>query len=156
MVVITIIAILAGVIISSVNSARNKGKDAKLKEEMAQLVNLAAINNSDYGDYCNLQPNTWISSSNTCATAFTTGEHASRAQEICNQIIENSADDPVYIPGIYPVGGLRLYSGTTTGCSNSFSFMTYLNKGKWYCVGSSGRSGEYASTPGNPGCFDNP
>ncbi len=159
MMVIAIIGILAAIITTSLNSARSKGKDTKIREEMRQLANLAVLNNDDYGSYCNLQPSTWVALNGTCSATFATGAHAAKAQEICTQIVQNSADDPFYVPGSYSSGSLRLYSGSYSGgssCNTSFSFMTFLNNGKWYCIGSSGRKGEYATFTGNPGCYDNP
>lgn len=53
LVVIAIIGILAGVVIASLNSARNKGRDAAIKNQMAQIHRQAAIFYSTYGSYTN-------------------------------------------------------------------------------------------------------
>lgn len=154
LVVMAIISLLSSIIITTVSSGRNKAKDGKLRQEMSQFENLAALNYADYGSYCQIQY-AWIPYNGSCATAFpNTYNYGAEAQKLCNDIIQNSADDPV----LYPVYGnqLKLYNNTTTGCATSYSFMTYLNSGKWYCMGSSGRKGEYTSYSGNPGCYDNP
>jgi hypothetical protein len=52
-----------------------------------------------------------------------------------------------------------MFLGTSSSaCSNNYSIMVYLNNGNWYCVGSSGRKGEYATFNNgvSAGCFQNP
>lgn len=156
LVVIAIISLLASVIIVSLSSAKLKAKDARIKQEMDQLRTFANLNFAEYGDYCYLQSASWISNNSSCSTGFASGAYATSVQTLCNDIIQSATDDPGYIPGSYPVGALRLYANNTVGCATSYSFMTYLNKGRWYCIGSSGRSGEYTLFDGNPGCHNNP
>ncbi len=153
--VISIIGVLSSIILSSLNAARNKAKDAKIKEDFAQLINLMALNYSDYGSYCQMQY-AWVSLNGSCSNAFPSSyNYGTKAQALCNDIIQNAADDPAY-SGSYAPGALRLYNSNSVDCNTSYSLMTFLNNGKWYCVGSSGSKGEYSIFSGNPGCYNNP
>lgn len=51
LVVIAIIALLSSLAIVSVSGARNKANDAKIKSDLAQIRNQAAVDFSDSGDY---------------------------------------------------------------------------------------------------------
>lgn len=53
LVVIAIIGILASVVIASLNSARNKGKDVSIKSQLAQLRSQAALFYNTHGSYAN-------------------------------------------------------------------------------------------------------
>jgi type IV pilus assembly protein PilA len=149
LVVIAIIGVLSAIVLASLNSARNKGKDAAIRDQMTQLSTLAELNYNDYGSYCNLQSG-WIAQAN-CSANFS-GTYASQAQAICRVITTNS----VY----FPIAGASLYANTTTGCATAYSFMAELNNGKWLCVGSSGIKGEYTyygdPPNSNLGCYGNP
>lgn len=69
LVVIAIIGILASVVLASLNSARGKAKDAAIKEGVHQMEQLMALNYSDYGSYCHLNPGYWVTASGvTCDT----------------------------------------------------------------------------------------
>ncbi len=149
LVVIAIIGILSSVVLASLSSARNKAKDAAIKEEVNQLVTLMELNYQAYGSYCQLQYGWTTASGGTCNSIFS-GSYAGQAQAVCNTIFNNAAD----IWG--PTGVYRIYSNTTTGCATAYSFMISLNDGNWYCVGSSGAKGEYATYTSQPGCYNTP
>ncbi len=53
LVVIAIIGILSSVVITSLNSAREKSKIASIKSSLKQLYNQAAINQAEYGSFAN-------------------------------------------------------------------------------------------------------
>ncbi len=53
LVVIAIIGILSTVVITSLNSAREKSKIASIKSTLKQLYNQAAINQAEYGSFAN-------------------------------------------------------------------------------------------------------
>jgi len=152
LVVVAIIGLLSSVVLASLNSARGKAKDAAIKEGMHQMAQLMALNYSDYGSYCNLQPMVWVTASGvTCSSANFSGIYASQAKAICTNIYNNAVD---LIDGS---GGYRMliYTDPST-CSDTYSITAGLNNGKWYCSGSSGRKGEYATYYTNPGCYNDP
>lgn len=154
LVVVAIIGLLASVVLASLNTARNKAKDASIKEEAHQLVALMALNYNDYGSYCNLQFG-WTNISGACNAIFS-GIYAPQAQAICINIFNNAGENNLAAPGNY-----KIYSNVYTSCATDYSFMIFLNDGKWFCTGSSGRNGEYAAygSPGDgttPGCWNNP
>lgn len=154
LVVISIIGILSSVVLASLNSARSRAKDASIKAEVAQLATMMQLNFSDYGSYCQLQYGWTTAAGGTCSTIFS-GTYASRAQQMCTQIFNNAGENNWGAPG-----GYKIYSNTSTGCATTYSFMIFLNNGNWYCSGSSGAKGEYASygdpPNSNPGCYGNP
>ncbi len=147
LVVIAIIGILASVVIASLNTARSKGKDAAIKEEVSQFANLFELNYAEYGGYCELKSG-WSNLQGSCSAAFG-GTYASNARDICTAMYNNAGDI------FAPAGSYRLLITGNVSCTN-YSIMAALNNGKWYCLGSSGRKGEYTSYSGQPGCNDNP
>lgn len=69
LVVIAIIGILASVVLTSLNSARKKGQDGKVKSQVAQIAAAAAIyydsNNGSYGPAAsNCSPSTTVFNTN--------------------------------------------------------------------------------------------
>ncbi len=153
LVVVAIIGLLSSVVMASLNSARNKAKDAAIKEEVSQWVSLMNLNYNDYGDYCNLVPNAWMTLSGvTCDTMYEAGIYATQARAICNNIWKNAGEIGWGAPGNWKI---LVYTNPAT-CSNSYSIEVYLNDGKWFCSGSSGAKGEYTTHLTNPGCFDIP
>ena len=55
LVVIAIIGVLSSVVLASLNSARNKAKDAAIKVAVGQMANLMALEWDSNQSYCNLQ-----------------------------------------------------------------------------------------------------
>jgi prepilin-type N-terminal cleavage/methylation domain-containing protein len=151
LVVIAIIGLLSSVVLASLSTAKNKAKDAAVKQGFSQLGLLAELNASETGNYCNLQPSVWVTAGGpTCSSIGFAGNYAAKAREICANIYLNATD--LWTPaGLY-----RLYTGTSVGCTRAWSFMAPLSNGKWYCRGSSGVSGEYSDYTGQGGCWDNP
>ena len=158
LVVVAIIGLLSSVVLASLNSARNKAKDAAIKEAAFQLATVMALNYNDYGDYCNLWGGLWINVSGTCDAQFS-GTYASKAREICNNLYNNAGD------WFNPGGGFKILAYTYVNplvnpsipdCNTFYSFAIQLNNGKWFCTGSSGAKGEYADYWSSPGCYQNP
>jgi prepilin-type N-terminal cleavage/methylation domain-containing protein len=156
LVVVAIIGLLASVVLSSLNTVRNKANDASIKEEAHQLVSLLTLNYNDYGSYCNLQFG-WTTINGACNAIFS-GTYATQAAAICNNIVKLNGN---YGSG-YGGSGYSIYSNVgIASCATAYSFMIALNDGHWYCTGSSGVSAEYTSwgSPGDgttPGCYNNP
>jgi prepilin-type N-terminal cleavage/methylation domain-containing protein len=156
LVVVAIISLLSSIVMASLNSARNKAKDAAIKEAANQLATLMALNYNDYGSFCQIQPQVvWISASGyTCDTLLSSGlflgTYAQKARDICNNMYNNAAD---YIAGSTGYRMLiYLYPNT---CTTSFSWEIFLNNGNWFCIGSGGKS-ESTNYWSNPGCYGNP
>lgn len=148
LVVIAIIGVLSSIVLSSLNVSRGKAKDASIKVAVSQMTNLLELNFQEYNSYCQLQW-AWNSASGGVCVGFS-GTYATQAQAICNNIYNNAGD--IWAP----TGGYRIYNNTSVGCATAFSYMIALNNGKWYCVGSSGRKGEYPGYDNQPGCWNNP
>jgi prepilin-type N-terminal cleavage/methylation domain-containing protein len=153
LVVVAIISLLSSIVMTSLNSARGKAKDATIKSAMTQVVNIMELNFSDYGSYCQIHPSVWVNTSGyTCDVLLSSGRfsgtYAEKARDLCNIIYNNAngANDP---------NRFLIYVNPTT-CANTYSWDVLLNNGKWYCVGSSGRKGEYSSYSTYPGCYNNP
>jgi prepilin-type N-terminal cleavage/methylation domain-containing protein len=151
LVVIAIIGILSSVVMASLNTARNKGKQATLKSEALQLRNLLEFEYTDTGSYANLTKG-WIGGGSvngqtTCAARGYAGNYASQVVAICDKIwsILGASYSQMF-----------LMSGT----GSTFSVMVRYPNGTMYCVGSSGKTSDNVpyTTPGlsYPGCYSNP
>lgn len=72
LVVIAIIGILASVVLTSLNSARKKGQDGKVKSQVAQVAAAAAIyydnNNGSYGTAANCTSGMWADTASSMST----------------------------------------------------------------------------------------
>ena len=173
LVVVAIIGLLSSIVLASLNSARNKAKDAAIKEGVFQLVNLLALEYNDTGSYCNLQYG-WINSVGDTCDTYTTetkvwdGNYAPQARSICNNIYKNAADYWSDRPGAQHIFNQTFTTAGVPDCDKAYSIMVSLNNGKWYCSGSSGAKGEYdyygdipiwfhgIGGSSNPGCYGNP
>ncbi len=151
LVVIGVIGVLAGIILASLSSARNKAKDAALAISIKEMEKLLQLEYSETGSYAALQPNTWFPVSTACNSAFS-GNYAASARVICTDIIAKASN-------WYNGGNYRLWLGNATSQSTRYSIMIGLNVGgnKFLCTGSSGRS-ETTDTAGwsGVGCYGNP
>jgi len=156
LVVVAIISLLSSVVMASLTSARGKAKDAAIKEAAIQLQNLMALNYSDSGGYGNLNiPSSgfvkMINQISGCSSVGFSGNHATKAQEICEYIFNNAISNGSYRIAIIGVPLLNASSNDT-----AFSWIISLNNGNWYCVGSSGKSESATFVNNNPGCWYNP
>lgn len=120
LVVIAIIGILSSVVLASLNSARNKGKDAAAKAAMGSLRAQAAIYQDDHSQ--------WY---------MTTGTVATSTNATCNLANSLFADSQV----IQIVNNIKGNS-TAVSCnigSNSYAMQATITAGSW-CVDSSGNA----------------
>lgn len=145
LIVIAIIGILASIVLVSLSSARNKARDARLKEEVRNFSLLLHEEYADTGSYAALQK-AW----NTCGSF--TGSYATDAQTICNDILT-----------FYSSGGNNFYTGNNSSLATKFSVMTRMtsNTSNYFCIGSSGATYEGPVDPGTgswtgSGCYANP
>lgn len=150
LVVIAIIGLLSSVVLASLNTARNKAKDAAIREGVRQYSTLMALEYSETGVYTGLQPQTWVSTAAGCNALALTGNYAANAKAICVNIVANST------------GGLGMYLGNSADNVNKFAIMAYLpGKGTMYCRGSGGGSSDTEPANGSGGwaavgCYSNP
>ncbi len=157
LVVIAVIGILAAVILSQVAEARNKGKDAAIRQSFKEFEKLLYLEYSDIGSYANLQGMPFLCSPEECDTAFTSSQYATNAQDICKQIIanNNSCFVAAHIGG--PDPNVQKYSISTT--LNAPIYVNGTPTGHDYCVGSKGTYDGTSFANGNqtqPGCLNNP
>ena len=120
LVVIAIIGILASVVLASLNSARAKAKDSRIKAELGQMRNQAEIYNNTHGDY-------GITFSGYCGFANGSGSIFDVATpEGLGTILADVLSDPANAAG--------------AGCystPNTWSVSGVLSTGPW-CVDSEG------------------
>lgn len=151
LVVIAIIGVLSAVVLTSLNSARSKAKEASLKTEALEFRKLLMLEYSDTGSFSNLTRG-WIgggtiNGQTTCEARGYAGSYASQAVSICNSIRSTlgSSYDQAFI---------------TSGGGNIYSIMVRYPSGAMICLGSSGATSDQVpySTPGlsYPGCISNP
>ncbi len=117
LVVIAIIGILSSVVLVSLNTARNKGKDGRVQAEVAQLRTQfeANFNNSDYG--------TTLMNVSNVFTADHTKFDSNTQQLISDIITQNSGTLPVYTSGGngngYSAGGQVIVVTDKNGASSA-------------------------------------
>jgi prepilin-type N-terminal cleavage/methylation domain-containing protein len=156
LVVISIISLLTSIIFVSISSARNKAKDALIKDEVSKYVSLMNFTFDQTNSYCDLanNPNAWVVPVGCTSITSPTSPYYNDAIRLCNDIIKNSGipPDPPYTPS----SSYKFLIYYPVTCTTAFSITTYLNSGRWYCAGSSGRTSENATYAGGAGCYDNP
>ncbi|MBU0749904.1 prepilin-type N-terminal cleavage/methylation domain-containing protein [Patescibacteria group bacterium] len=150
LVVIAIIGILSAVVLASLNTARNRAKEAALKSEALEFRKLLMLEYTDTGSFSNLAKG-WIgggtiNGQTSCEARGYAGSYATQAVAICNNIrsLLGTAYDQAFI-----VNG-----------SSNFSIMVRYPSGAMYCVGSSGATSDQVPYTGAgnlyPGCVNNP
>lgn len=137
LVVIAIIGILSSVVLSSLNTARNKSKNAAVKSGMANLrseMEMYFAENGKYGDYAGT---VWVSK---------TGDSNTQTNHCSDTKIKSI------------LGNVATNAGNTAYCemgaSNSWIGYTAFNgedptTGRNYCVDYTGFSGEFVGLPTN-------
>jgi prepilin-type N-terminal cleavage/methylation domain-containing protein len=167
MVVIAIIGIIASVILVSLQSSRQKAKDATVLTAVSQFKTLFNLEYSDTGSFANLQPNynesgpfysdpgtvTWIDSSQDCDTVGFAGNYASQARQLCKEITKHA---PAGTPS------LILGADANTSVPNAqywtISVLMPLSQ-RYYCVSSLSRTSknntiEAVTDGGVAGCWN--
>jgi prepilin-type N-terminal cleavage/methylation domain-containing protein len=147
LVVVAIIGILSTVVLASLTSARSKARDTAIKSDIAEFEKLLVLEFDATGSYYALQPNSWVAFPATCDTAFT-GTYATKATEICRNILSHSADW---------YGSNRVFFGTSANTGQTYSVMATISTGVFFCAGSTGKSSVEAGVSfTSPGCWANP
>ena len=115
LVVIAIIGILSSVVLASLNTARSKGNDSKVKSQLAALRSSAEIyydNNSSYG-----------TASNSCASGIFADTASGMSQYTNTQN--------------YPTGTTLVCNSTVSAYAVQGNLST---SGQYWCVDSTGKS----------------
>jgi prepilin-type N-terminal cleavage/methylation domain-containing protein len=150
LVVISIISLLSSVVLSSLRTARMRAKDTAIKTQLNQMATLINLHFNDAGSFTALQPG-WVDALSDCDSMFS-GNYVNKAREICRVVYTNSKLNTAWAN--------NFYFGNSTSNSTHWSLNVYLNNDMWYCVGSSGRRGEYDTTGFftdlDAGCYTNP
>jgi len=147
LVVIAIIGILAGVIISSLSSARNNARDVALKQAADAFIKQAHLYyNQNNFSYANLVPHSrnWVGdngfgSRKTCdgmghgGNFASTNPYGSKFLEICKEIYKNLPQKDAYEAFFgYEVGRNDWSSG------RGVAVTVRLSNGNFYCVNTDG------------------
>lgn len=158
LVVISIIGLLSSVILTSLNTANLKAKDASVEEEVSQLNTLLMENNVDTGSYIQLQPQGggeppygWFYDAAGCQNYIPSGNYQSGAIQLCTSIVQTNAS---YAPNTSP-GTAALYLGNNINNSTKYSINAWLpGKKVFFCMGSNGETSSVdTGALTSPGCF---
>lgn len=149
LVVITIIGILASIVIVNLNSARGRGQDAAIKEQMSQIRSTVALYYSDNYGY---------SSGTTGALTGTCVTSAGAANSVFANTAFADADFITSAVGVYKNSSvLPVCDIAPNSVSKSQSWVMYgklrVNSTDWWCVDSSGQSVQVTGTSTVPPSF---
>ena len=166
LVVISIIGLLASVVLSSLQSARDNARQTAIIAEANELFLTAQQAYTETGTYFTVsQGPGWVARESDCDVRFSgSNSYGLRAREICKSIMSK-------LPT--PQNSLLMHctNGTTpTSCPDTnarihnFAITVKTENvsdygGQWYCVGSSGaKQQDVYGAPllGMPGCYWNP
>jgi prepilin-type N-terminal cleavage/methylation domain-containing protein len=166
LIVIAIIGILAGVILVSTSSARNKAKDASIiqsAKSILQAIQVESIATDDYTQFGHY----WYPGFDPDCGPISTVPNGASFVAACKNIIQNTGSigliaDPV---------GHKIYLGNTSGANPKLKLTVMAalpGVNKFYCVGSNGSSSTTTELDGSgcgdaaasswkcPGCWNDP
>jgi prepilin-type N-terminal cleavage/methylation domain-containing protein len=153
LVVIAIIGVLSSVVLSSLNSARTKARDAAIRQSVRELQKVMELDYDDTGNYSHFLTGAWVPQTLACDAMFS-GSYVTEARRICAVIDENNSTS-LGVDILIATEAFTTSGGTNT---TKYSIMAALNNGKYFCAGSSGVSEvvNYAAIPYPIGCYFNP
>jgi len=152
LIVIAIIGVLSSIIITSLNNARSKAKDAKIKSTMQQMRNQAELFYIKYGSYYGTNPAGWANDDIGECRVSPSGVGTLLDANINESItsLELAVHNESTGTGLW-----RIYCGVGNSTHDSWAFAAPLynptsgNKG--WCVDSSGISKNVNTDFINPG-----
>jgi len=134
LVVIAIIGILSSVVLVSLNSARSKGTNARIQEEVNQLRTQfeSDFNSTNYPDL--------IASSNNIDSLSTSLVSTTTIQSLVSDInnLNGSSNGAALNSAASKKSGITIYSTATSNNPNDYSIYAMLNGGVGYFCASSG------------------
>ncbi len=159
LIVIAIIGILAGVILVSTGSARNKAKDAAIISAANSLMKAAQIDSIATGVYTAWHGSSWGDGApnppTRCDNTFNSVPAALRSNVVtaCKSILNNEVAGGANTNDAYIWANSWSWNGATYANPYSrYSIMVWLpGAQKYYCIGSNGRSS--SATNGNANSF---
>lgn len=138
LVVVAIIGLLSSVVLTSLNSARLKARDAAVRQGVRELAKLFELDYDGTGSYTGLNSDScsWVTVSSSNCNSFFTGTYTIQARNICNNISANANTNLWVTPGY----GLLICNAIDS--SQKYSIMAALNNNPpdFFCSGSSGTS----------------
>ena len=147
LIVIAIIGILAGVILVSTSSARNKAKDAAIISSANSLMKAAQVDSAASANYSAWWSDAWSGEPSSRCNSFYAASTSANAA--CKSIIDNIGSSTTQ----------KLWARTwynplnpVTNIYPRFSVMVWLpGAQKYYCIGSNGGSSQTTLSDGS-GC----
>jgi len=134
LVVIAIIGILSSVVLASLNTARSKGSDAKIKSELAALATNAELYYDTQGG------NYGTAVTGTCPTTQSTASVFANSAQIINDLIRTT-----------PSGNIDCVSAGTPASAYAVSAQTNdATGGPFFCVDSTGYRGTTSAAQASP------
>jgi prepilin-type N-terminal cleavage/methylation domain-containing protein len=133
LVVIAIIGILAAIVLASLSTARSKGNDSKVKEQLSSVRNAAEVYYSTQNNY-----GSNVAAAANCATSAT----GSMADATAGTAGATSGFANLASSSNWPSGTAFTCTtdGSTAGAATKYSAYGKLSDGTYWCVDSSGAS----------------
>ena len=133
LVVISIIGMRSGVVLSSFNTARNKSRDAAIRQGLSNLRGQAGLYHLDNGASYGTRAEA------ACPATFTAGTSIFGDQNAFN-IIQSAYDD---------AGGAANSACSSDGTNYAVAVQLRTNTAQAFCVDSAGKASVTTNTPAN-------
>ncbi len=124
LVVISIIGVLSGIVMVSVQDMRAKARDARRKQDLAQVVKAVELYNLDYGRYQILNSGWGSATGVGCGCGWFSYEgNSSYGRSVARALSEDGGKIPIIID---PTGG------KTSSLTSGYAYMFYLRGNGFY------------------------